>query len=58
MEIADHVSQQMLSRYARIRTEAKRKALEDVERTRTAAKVRIAAQSEERAAEVPPRAVQ
>jgi len=32
MEIAGHVSRQMLSRYAHIRTEAKRKALEAVER--------------------------
>ncbi len=35
MEIAGHVSRQMLSRYSHIRTEAKRKALEDVERKRT-----------------------
>ncbi len=37
MEIAGHVSRQMLSRYAHIRTEAKRKALEEVERKRAAA---------------------
>ena len=36
MEIAGHVSRQMLSRYAHIRTEAKRKALEEVERKRAA----------------------
>jgi integrase len=34
MEIAGHVSRQMLSRYAHVRTEAKRKALEEVERRR------------------------
>ena len=38
MEIAGHVSRQMLSRYAHIRTEAKRKALEDVEKKRAAAR--------------------
>jgi integrase len=40
MEIAGHVSRQMLSRYAHIRTEAKRKALEEVERKRAAARDR------------------
>ena len=38
MAIAGHVSRQMLSRYAHIRTEAKRGALEDVDRKRTAAR--------------------
>ncbi len=38
MEIAADVSRQMLSRYAHIRTEAKRKALEEVERKRAAAR--------------------
>jgi hypothetical protein len=38
MSIAGHVSRAMLSRYSHIRTEAKRKALEDVERKRAAAK--------------------
>jgi integrase len=38
MEIAGHVSRQMLSRYAHIRTEAKREALEEVERKRAAAR--------------------
>jgi hypothetical protein len=38
MEIAGHVSRQMLSRYAHIRTEAKRKALEEVERKRATAR--------------------
>jgi len=41
MEIAGHVSRQMLSRYAHIRTEAKRKALEEVERKRAAAREQI-----------------
>jgi integrase len=58
MEIAGHVSRQMLSRYSHIRTAAKRKALEDVERTRAAAKGRTAAQPEQQAAEVPPPLVQ
>jgi integrase len=40
MEIAGHVSRQMLSRYAHIRTEAKRRALEEVERRRAAEKER------------------
>jgi integrase len=34
MEIAGHVSRQMLSRYCHIRMEAKRKAREEVERQR------------------------
>ncbi|HUA85937.1 MAG TPA: tyrosine-type recombinase/integrase [Bryobacteraceae bacterium] len=38
MEIAGHVSRQMLSRYAHIRTEAKRKALEEVEQRRATAR--------------------
>jgi len=50
MEIAGHVSRQMLSRYSHIRTEAKRKALEDVERKRTAQKVRLNTRSEESSA--------
>jgi hypothetical protein len=58
MEIAGHVSRQMLSRYAHIRTEAKRKALEDVERTRAAAKERIAAQQEQPLANAGPAVVQ
>jgi len=41
MEIAGHVSRQMLSRYAHIRTEAKRKALEEVERKRAADRERV-----------------
>lgn len=36
MEIVGHVSRQMLSWYAHIRTKAKRKALEEVERRRAA----------------------
>jgi integrase len=40
MAIAGHVSRQMLSRYAHIRTEAKRGALEDVDRKRMAARAR------------------
>jgi hypothetical protein len=42
MQIAGHVSRQMLSRYAHIRAEAKRKALEEVERKRSMAKKRLA----------------
>jgi hypothetical protein len=38
MSIAGHVPRAMLSRYSHIRTEAKRRALEDVERKRSAAK--------------------
>jgi integrase len=38
MEIAGHVSRQMLSRYSHIRMEAKRKALGDVNRQRAADK--------------------
>jgi integrase len=38
MEIAGHVSRQMLSRYSHIRMEAKRKALAEVERQRAADK--------------------
>ena len=38
MEIAGHVPRQMISRYSHIRTEAKRKALEDIERRRAASK--------------------
>ena len=45
MEIAGHVSRQMLSRYAHIRTEAKRNALEVVERKRAAERKRINAAS-------------
>jgi hypothetical protein len=41
MSIAGHVSRAMLSRYSHIRTEAKRMALEDVERKRAAAKGRM-----------------
>jgi hypothetical protein len=40
MEIAGHVSRQMLSRYSHIRMEAKRKALAEVDRQRAANKVR------------------
>jgi len=58
MEIAGHVSRQMLSRYAHIRTEAKRKALEDVERTRAAVKARVAAQREQPPADAGPAVVQ
>ena len=38
MEIAGHVSRQMLSRYSHIRMEAKRKALAEVDRQRAADK--------------------
>jgi integrase len=44
MEIAGHVSPQMLKRYGHIRTAAKRTALDDVDRTRAANKERRAAQ--------------
>ncbi|MGO9012866.1 MAG: tyrosine-type recombinase/integrase [Bryobacteraceae bacterium] len=47
MEIAGHVSRQMLSRYSHIRTEAKRNALDSVERKRAADKERRAAEAEE-----------
>jgi integrase len=40
MAIAGHVSRQMLSRYSHIRTLAKRRALDEVERERAAAKER------------------
>ena len=46
MEIAGHVSRQMLSRYAHIRTEAKRNALAAVERKRVAERERLAAEQE------------
>ena len=52
MEIAGHVSRQMLSRDAHIRTEAKRKALEEVERKRAAARERIKEAGQQRVAEV------
>lgn len=51
MEIAGHVSRQMLSRYSHIRTEAKRNALAAVERKRAAEKERRAAEQQETAAE-------
>jgi len=41
MEIAGHVSRQMLLRYAHIRTEAKRKALDEVEQKRVAVREQI-----------------
>lgn len=44
MEIAGHVSRQMLSRYSHIRTEAKRNALAAVDRKRAAEKERRAAE--------------
>jgi len=44
MEIAGHVSRQMLSRYAHIRTEAKRNALAAVEQKRAAEKERLTAE--------------
>lgn len=47
MEIAGHVSRQMLSRYAHIRTEAKRNALAAVEKRRAAERERLAAEQEE-----------
>ncbi|MCL5742620.1 MAG: site-specific integrase [Acidobacteria bacterium] len=47
MEIAGHVSRQMLSRYSHIRTEAKRNALAAVEKNRAAEKERLAAEAEE-----------
>jgi len=59
MSIAGHVSRAMLSRYSHIRTEAKRKALEDVERKRAAAKRRMKDESHKPAddaqAPTPPR---
>jgi integrase len=51
MEIAGHVSRQMLSRYSHIRTEAKRKALEDVERKRAAERHRLTATEQIQATE-------
>ncbi len=54
MEIAGHVSRQMLSRYAHIRTEAKRNALVAVERRRAAERERLAAEREQPAATVAP----
>lgn len=51
MEIAGHVSRQMLSRYAHIRTEAKRNALEAVERNRAAALERLKQARQKQAAE-------
>ncbi len=51
MEIAGHVSRQMLSRYAHIRTEAKRAALEEVERKRAAARERLKEAGREQAAD-------
>ncbi len=55
MEIAGHVSRQMLSRYSHIRTEAKRRALEEVQRNREAARERLkqARQQEDAKAELP-----
>jgi integrase len=55
MEIAGHVSRQMLSRYSHIRTEAKRRALEEVQRNREAARERLkkARQQEAAKAELP-----
>jgi len=41
MGIAGHVSRQMLSRYAHIRTEAKRRALDEVQRNRAEAIARL-----------------
>jgi hypothetical protein len=55
MDIAGHVSRQMLARYSHIRTEAKRKALEEVSQRRKAR--RADAEAEERtksAATAPP----
>jgi integrase len=51
MEIAGHVSRQMLSRYTHIRIEAKRKALEEVERKRMAAREQMKEASRKRASE-------
>lgn len=55
MEIAGHVSRQMLSRYSHIRTKAKRRALEEVQRNRAAARERLkqARQQEAAKAELP-----
>ncbi len=53
MEIAGHVSRQMLSRYSHIRTETKRTALDDVEPKRAVAKDRRATQAGEALADVP-----
>jgi integrase len=58
MAIAGHVSLQMLSRYSHIRTEAKRKALEDVERKRAAARERLKEATQKEAAGVDPAAGQ
>jgi hypothetical protein len=46
MEIAGHVSRQMLSRYSHIRMEAKRKALAEVDRQRAADKAQRAKERE------------
>jgi hypothetical protein len=45
MSIAVHVSRQMLSRYSQLRTVAKRRALDEVERERAANRERLAAQA-------------
>jgi integrase len=49
MAIAGHVSRQMLSRYSHIRTVAKRRALDDVERERAASRALLAAKAAEKA---------
>jgi integrase len=46
MDIAGHVSRQMLARYSHIRTEAKRNALEEVSRRRQQVRAKTAAASE------------
>ena len=50
MSIAGDVSRQMLSRYAHIRTEAKREALEDVDRKRKAARAQSLEKRQKQAA--------
>jgi integrase len=49
MAIAGHVSRQMLSRYSHIRTLAKRRALDEVERERAANRERLAAKAAKKA---------
>jgi integrase len=51
MEIAGHVSRQMLSRYSHIRREAKKWALEEVQRNRAAARERVKQARQQEAAQ-------
>ena len=50
MAIAGHVSRRMLSRYAHIRTQAKRGALEDVDQKRMAARPQLLENRQKQAA--------